>query len=324
MPPFSYVGNRHTADILPIHVITSFTLEKSIISATDHRPRTSFAGDITDHFLQELPLTHTILVTGAYGLIGNLVYRRLSEQPERYTVYGAARRARASNRAEKIDYCEIPPERLRLADNSDFDTMRRAVDGMDTVVHMAADPSGSAGWETVLQSNIIGAHNLFEACRQAGVKRVLYASSNQVIFGYNDPKALRAMFSAEKPKIRPEDIQRISHTQPTRPLNDYACSKVYGEALAHMYAHMHGMSCIVLRIGWVLSEDVPPTPGAQPIWCSHRDCVQLVELAINAPPDLRFDIFFVQSDNAYNMVDIQHAKDVLGYAPQDHAEDFFK
>jgi nucleoside-diphosphate-sugar epimerase len=269
-------------------------------------------------------LTHTVLVTGAYGLIGNLVYRRLAGQPERYAVYGSARRAHASNRAEQTEYCQIPPERLRLADNSDFDALRRAVEGMDTVVHLAADPNGAAGWESVLNSNIIGAHNLFEACRQAGVKRVLYASTNQVVFGYNDPKALRAMFSGEKPKIRPEDIQPIHHTQPARPLNDYACSKVYGEALAHMYAHTHGMSCIILRIGWVLSDDTPPGPGAQMLWCSQRDCVQVIERCINAPDELRFDIFFVQSDNAYNLVDIQHAKDVLGYEPQDKAEDFFK
>jgi NAD+ dependent glucose-6-phosphate dehydrogenase len=114
------------------------------------------------------------------------------------------------------------------------------------------------------------------------------------------------------------DIQPIRHDQPTRPLNYYACSKVFGEGLAHMYAYSHGMSCIVLRIGWVLSDD---SMRSRILWCSQRDIVQLIERCINAPESLRFDVFFGQSDNRYNLVDIQHARDVLGYEPQDKAEE---
>jgi hypothetical protein len=56
------------------------------------------------------------------------------------------------------------------------------------------------------------------------------------------------------------------------------------------------------------------------LWCSHRDIAQLVERCLQAPDSLRFDVFFGQSDNRYNLVDIQHARDVLGYAPEDSAE----
>ncbi len=112
------------------------------------------------------------------------------------------------------------------------------------------------------------------------------------------------------------------HTQPARPTTYYACSKVFGEALAHMYATVHGLSCICLRIGWVTSDDKLPRPRARILWCSHRDIVQLVERCIQAPDSLRFDVFFGQSANRYNLVDIQHARDVLGYAPQDNAEDW--
>ncbi len=270
--------------------------------------------------MTENSVVRKVLVTGAYGLIGNLVYARLAEQPDRYAVYGSARRLHPSARAEKMTYWDIPRERLRLADMADFDAVRRAVEDMHTVVHMAADPSGQNGWESVLHNNIIGAHNLFEACRLAGVKRVLYASTNQVVFGYRDRDFYKKLFAVGN-LGGAAGLSPIDHTQPTRPLNDYACSKVYGEALAHMYAQTHGLSCIVLRIGWVLSDDRPPSPNARVLWCSQRDCVQLVERCILAPDDLRFDIFFVQSDNAYNLVDIQHARDVLGYSPQDRAED---
>jgi hypothetical protein len=64
-----------------------------------------------------------------------------------------------------------------------------------------------------------------------------------------------------------------------------------------------------------------PSPRAQTLWCSQRDIVQLVERCINAPMSLRFDTFFGQSDNRYNLVDIQHTKDILGYVPQDRAEE---
>jgi hypothetical protein len=47
----------------------------------------------------------------------------------------------------------------------------------------------------------------------------------------------------------------------------------------------------------------------------------MVERCILAPYSLRFDVFFAQSDNQYNLVDVTHPRHVLGYAPQDRAED---
>jgi nucleoside-diphosphate-sugar epimerase len=194
---------------------------------------------------------------------------------------------------------------------------------MDVVVHLAADAEGSS-WDSVLSSNIIGAHNVFEAARLAGVKRVIYASSNQVVFGYWKDEVYQVLRSRPAEQIVPQEWPRIQPTQHTRPLNNYACSKVFGEAQAHMYAYTHGMSCICLRTGWVVAEDKPPPPTerSRHIWCSQRDCVQLIECCINAPDSLRFDIFFGHSDNTLNFVDIQHAKDTVRYAPQDRAEDY--
>jgi len=266
--------------------------------------------------------TLNVLVTGAYGLIGNAVYAHLAGQPERYEVYGTSRRAAPSQRVDPNDYCPIPNDRLILADLTDFESMQRAVQGMDVVVHMAADPSGAPGWESVLENNIKGSYHLFEASRLAGVKRILYASSNQVVFGYYLSEIYRKLRAGAFSDADLEAIQPVDHTQPARPLNLYSCSKIFGESLAHMYAYTHHLSCIVLRIGWVVADDRPPSPVGRSLWCSQRDCVQVVERAINAPASLRYDVFFVQSNNAHNFVDIQHAKDVLGYAPQDSAEDY--
>lgn len=270
--------------------------------------------------VENQPVKKSVLVTGAYGLIGNLVYARLVAQPERYTAFGMVRRQKPSDRADKLSFTPIPSDNLRIADLTDFDAVQKAVAGMDVVVHLAADADGRS-WESVLNNNIIGTRHVFEAARLAGVRRVIYASSNQVVFGYWADEAHHALRSRPPEQIDPQSFPRIDHTQPTRPMNDYACSKVFGEALAHMYAYKHGLSCICLRIGWVVAEDKLPHPSARFIWSSQRDCVQLIERCIDAPDALRFDIFFGQSDNALNFVDIQHAKDVLGYAPQDRAED---
>jgi nucleoside-diphosphate-sugar epimerase len=262
-----------------------------------------------------------VLITGAYGLIGNLVYARLAAQPAAYDTYGMVRRVQPSARITAIRHYQIPAERLRLADLTDFSAVRRAVEGMDVIVHMAADPDGRAGWESVLNNNIVGSYHLFEASRLAGVKRVIYASTNQVVFGFHADEPYRSLFAGRYDERALDALRPIDHTRPTRPLNYYACSKVFGEALAHMYAYTHSMSCICLRIGWVTDDDQVPRPNARILWCSQRDIVQLVERCIDAPSSLRFDVFFGQSDNRYNLVDIEHAKNVLGYAPQDRAEE---
>jgi nucleoside-diphosphate-sugar epimerase len=262
-----------------------------------------------------------VLVTGAYGLIGNLVYARLAENPQAYEAYGLARRPVPSARAASIHIHEIPSTRLRLADVTDFGAVQQAVQGMQVVVHLAANPDGRADWESVLSNNIIGAYHVFEACRLAAVKRVVYASTNQVVFGYRADDRYKPSFDKLFEGSASGMAHPIDHTLPPRPLSFYACSKVFGEALAHMYAYTYGLSCLCLRIGWVLPEDSVPHPRAQMLWCSQRDAVQLVERCINAPDSLLFDVFFGHSESRYSLVDIQHAKEVLGYVPQDRAED---
>jgi nucleoside-diphosphate-sugar epimerase len=262
-----------------------------------------------------------ILITGAHGLIGNLVYARLSAQPERYDVSGLDRSAEPSPRTAPAARVTIPPERLHVADLGDFEALLRAMRGVHTVVHLAADANGRSGWESILANNIIGTHNVFEAARQSGVQRIIFASSNQVVFGYSSDEARRALAAGRLADVSLAAPRPIDQTQPTRPLNDYACSKVFGEALAHEYAYTHGLSCLCLRIGWVVPDDRLPSPGAAVLWCSQRDIVQLIERCVDAPDSLRFDVFFGQSNNAHNFVDITHAREVLGYAPLDRAED---
>lgn len=266
------------------------------------------------------PSAFRVLVTGVSGLIGGAVYKRLTAQPERYDVWGLSRRAQPSERVAEGDAVRVPDDRFVQSDLSDLTALARAFDGIGCVVHMAADPSGAGGWESVLHSNIIGNYNVFEACRLAGVARIVFASTIQVSVGYRREPPYVAIAEGRFQDL-PDPVPAVTADMPTRPLNIYASSKVWSEGLARSYADVHGLSCLGIRIGWVVAEDRVPRPEMADIWCSRRDIVNLIECCINAPEDLRYDIFYGMSDNAHRWVDVAHAREAVGYEPQDRAED---
>jgi NAD+ dependent glucose-6-phosphate dehydrogenase len=258
-----------------------------------------------------------VLVTGAYGLVGNAIYRRLADAPDRYDAWGLVRRRAPSARLPGEQIRLIPDDHLFVADLGDPAALQQAMDGMDAVVHMAAEPNGDAPWESILANNIVGAYNVFEACRLAGVKRLVYASTLQIFMGYM-VEATAAFAEGRVPEMRPGDIPTFTHDSLPRPMNYYGASKIWGEGMAFMYAHRYDMSCLVLRVGMVEAVEPPPAyPFGIFAWCSQRDIAQIGELCVSAPESLRFDIFQGLSDNAYNFADIQHAREVLGYQPQD-------
>ena len=257
-----------------------------------------------------------VLVTGVYGLVAGAIYKKLKAQPETYDASALSRRRVLSDRAPEDDVLDIPEDRFHLADLSDFDAVRRAVEGQDVVVQMAADPRPDAPWESTLQSNVIGVYNVFEACKQAGVKRIVFASSVMACWGYQLDEPYKAIRECRFGDV-PDEIPLVTHTDPPRPTEAYSASKVWGEALARVYSDSHGLSCICLRIGWVCAEDEAYKEDLGGVWCSQRDIVDLVERCVNAPEDLRFDIFFGLSDNRYRWADIEHPRDVVGYVPRD-------
>lgn len=262
-----------------------------------------------------------ILVTGVYGLIAGAIYSRFREEPERYDVYGLARRQQPSDRAPDGRRLDIPDDKFHLVDLTDWDRLHRAIQGMDVVIHMAADPRSEASWENILHSNVIGSYHVFEACRQAAVKRVIYASSVMVSGGYQSDEPYRSIQQCRYDNL-PDQIPIVTRSDLPRPTEPYSASKVWGEALARTYSDVHGLSCICLRIGWVNPEDRPYKPDLGAVWCSQRDIIQLVRRCVEADESLRFDIFYGVSDNRYRWVDIDRALEVVGYVPQDRAEDF--
>ena len=259
-----------------------------------------------------------VLITGVSGLVGSAAYLYLSQWPDRYVLYGLGRRRTLSERISDQRTVDLPEERFSVCDIADIDGVRQAVAGIDVVVHMAADPAGR-GWESLRDNNLIGTYNIYEACREAGVGRLISASTIQVSHGDTEEEPYRSVVEGGTDSVF-EDLVKVSPATPAQPRNLYAASKVWSESLARVYAHSHDMSCLCVRIGWVTGEDEARN-GRGDIWCSQRDIAELIKCCIDADDDVRFDIFYGMSDNRRRWVDIENARQRVGYIAQDRAED---
>lgn len=259
-----------------------------------------------------------ILVTGATGQVGYLVYSKLLSEPDRYEVFGVDRKQAPSDRVPGSWNLELPKDSFKVCDLSNYDAVADAVDGMDVVAHLGADPEGNR-WESVRDNNVIGTYNVFEASRLTGVKRIVGASSIMVSDGHRQQEPYKAMMERRHADI-PDTFEMISPAIPAEPRGIYAASKVWLESLARGYSNQHGMSCICIRIGQV-ERDRPRPPQGADIYVSQRDITQIWQRAIDAPKEVRFGIFYGMSDNQYRWTDIQGARDVLGYIPEDRAEE---
>ena len=181
---------------------------------------------------------------------------------------------------------------------------------------MAADPRVKASWESTLQNNIVGTRNVFEAAREVGIKRVIFASSNHVTGAYHGIEP-PLFFNKE------HDPRRILVTDPIRPDGEYGVSKAFGEALARYYASRWGISFICLRIGVVLADDRPVGhPWFKKGWLSQRDLLQLVNKSLES--NVVYGIYYGMSNNAGGFWDITNARLELGYEPQDDASDYWQ
>jgi nucleoside-diphosphate-sugar epimerase len=242
-----------------------------------------------------------VLVTGMSGLIGAAVQKQLAGRYE----------LRALNRRP------VDGVRTFQADIADLDAIAPAFADVETVVHLAA-AVGSPAVDDVLRVNVVGTYNVFEAARRAGVRRVVYASSGAVVSAWERDPPYRELAAGRYDGL--ESWPLMTHETPVRPGGLYGCSKVWGEALARHYADAHGMSMLCVRIGHVTREDRPVSPRDFSVWCSQKDVARMVELCVTAPPSVRFDVFYAVSRNRWGYRDLEHARAVLGFEPEDSAE----
>ena len=267
-----------------------------------------------------MALRKRVLVTGATGHIGSSTYLKLVEDPDTYDVYALDRQRAFSGRVPQHNKgLDIPDDRFHLCDLANYQAIREAVDGMDVVVHLGADPGDDGSWDSLLNNNVVGTYNVFEACRDAGVPRVVAASSIMVSQGHREQEPYLSIYEKRWVDV-PQKVPMISPDIPAEPRGIYGATKVWTESHARVYAYTHGLSCLCIRIGQV-ERDRPRPPQGHDIFVSQRDIVQLIECCINADDDLKFDIFYGMSNNDWRWVDIEHAREKVGFVPQDRAED---
>jgi uronate dehydrogenase len=248
---------------------------------------------------------NTVLVTGMSGLIGGAVRRQLE----------GTFNLRALNRRD------VPGVETVQADIVDLEAIEPAFEGVDTVVHLAAVVGMDAPVRDYTLINVEGTYNVFEAARKASVRRVIYASSGATISGWESEEPYRALVEGRYGDV-PSSWPLITHEWPVNPNGLYGTSKVWGEALARQFVTSSGLSILCLRIGMVLPEDRPNTPRDYSVWCSQRDIANMVQLCLDADDDVRYDILFAASDNRWGYRDLEHSRQVVGFVPQDRAEDY--
>ena len=249
-------------------------------------------------------MSKKVLITGMSGLIGGLLKDHL-QQAGGYELAALNRR-----HVEGVTNFQ--------ADIADLDAIKPAFEGQDVVVHLAAYLGGQ-DWEGQHAGNVVGTYNVYEAARLAGVKRVVFASSGMAIRGFQRIPPYSDIAAGNYDRV-PADFPMITHEQ-VWPLALYGAAKVWGEALGRHFADEFGISIICVRIGRVNQEDRPQSVIDNAIYLSHRDISQMLRRCIDAPDSLKYDIFFAVSNNRWNYRDLSHPKEVIGYEPQDSAED---
>jgi len=189
-------------------------------------------------------------------------------------------------------------EKFKAAELSDLAQVEAICEGVDGILHFGGY-SVEGPWDDILQSNIIGCYNLFEAARRKGVKRIVFASSNHAVGFY--PR-----------------YHRIGTDVTARPDSRYGVSKVFGEGMGALYADKHGIKVTCIRIGNF--GEKPLDHRRLSIWLKPEDLVQLCRIGLEHP-DIHFEIFYGASNNERSWWDNHRACD-LGYRPTGRAEDF--
>lgn len=230
-------------------------------------------------------MSQRVLITGAAGGMGTLLRPRLA-QPGRVL--------------RLLDVAPILPgdgAEIVTASVTDPAALAAACRDADTVIHLGGH-SREAPWADILAVNIDGTYRVLEAARHAGVRLVIFASSNHAVGFHPASSAPDGLFP--------------------RPDTYYGVSKVAGEALGSLYHDRYGLNVLCVRIGTCIER--PLTERHLGTWFSPDDCARLFEAAI-ALPSLGFRVVWGASANTRGLYSLEGAR-ALGYEPRDDAESY--
>ena len=234
----------------------------------------------------------TILVTGSAGRIGRAVVAEL--QGRGWPVRGFDR-VPTPNLTDNI-----------VGDLTDATAVRRAVEGVDSVIHLAATPDDDDFPTRLAPNNILGVYHVLESARLAGVRRLILASSGQVVWWQ-----------------RQRGPWPIGCDDAPTPRGWYAAAKVFLEAAGRMCAESHGMSVIAVRLGWCPRsrehiDELNALDWAKDVYLSPGDAGRFFACAVEAPADIRFALVYATSKPLRKaMYDLDTAKKLLGFEPRD-------
>ena len=228
-----------------------------------------------------------VLVTGAAGIVGSILRAHWGD---RYSLRLADTRP-INDLAPHESFVEF--------DIAELDAFLAACEDIDTVIHLAADAGPqSEFYSSLLHNNIIGAYNAFEAPRQAGCSRVVFASSVNAVLGHCGRRT-------------------VDQDSPVYPMNVYGATKSWGEALGRVYSDQHGLSCICVRLtGPNLRQDGDWDPDEIAANISPRDCAQLFARCVDVA-DVDFALVNGISRHRRTWLDLDYTCRILGYEPQD-------
>lgn len=234
-----------------------------------------------------IKLHHTLLLTGAAGGVGTALRQRLKANCDVLRL------------SDRIDVGPAQMgEEVITADLANAAAVEAAVQGCQAIVHLGGI-SIEGPFEPILQANIVGVYNLYEAARKHGVRRVVFASSNHVTGFYRQSET-------------------VTPQHPPRPDGLYGVSKAFGEDLSRMYFDRYGIETACVRIGSSFAEPLDRRTLAS--WLSFDDLHRLITACLTTPV-LGHTIIFGVSDNAatwWSNDCVRH----IGYRPLDSSDPF--
>lgn len=245
-----------------------------------------------------MSLKQKIGITGAEGTIGTILRSALSKKYD-LTAF-------------TLHPCNFPST---SADLSSAQQVKGIFDGLDTLIHLAASPSTRNPWEDILKNNIIATQIVFEEAIQAGVKKIIFASSSHTQHGFH--------MLDKNPIVTDTSITHKSKiSEPPIPDSYYGVSKLFGENLGSYLSTIHDIQFIALRIGCATKADDPHafdgTPSAEHLYAlylSHPDCIQIFQKSIET--NAKHLVAYAISDNTkHGIFDLAETKSKLGYQPQ--------